>query len=232
MIVIWIATVALCVFAAWFMHERIKGYSKKDVVLKVVCSVCFLTVGMVAFGMHSSKAGYLLLAGGALGALGDFSLGVSHIRKSEKRICMVLGFLGFGVGHVLYCLALIERYGDWITMPYYVVPVVLAVLLAAGLGIFRRKLGLHFGRLIPVVLTYVFILGFSVFFTVSLNIANEFRRIQLLIFGAGIVLFIISDMILSRMYFGKAERSPVAVIANHVTYYAAQWLIAFSILFV
>ena len=232
MVVIWIATAALCVFAAWFMWERIKGYSKKDVMLKVMCSLCFLVVGLTALGMHYTKAGYFLFFGGILGALGDFFLGLSHIKKQKKRVCMILGFLGFGVGHVLYCLALIERYGDRITMPYYVAPVVLAVLLAAGLGIFRKKLGLHFGRLIPVVLTYVFILGFLLFFTVSLNIATDFRRLHLLIFGGGILLFIVSDTILSRMYFGKAERSPVAVVTNHVTYYAAQWLIAFSILFV
>ncbi len=232
MVIIWIATIALCVFAAWFMYERIKGYSKKDVTLKVACSACFLLVGVVAFTMHHSSAGYLLFAGGALGALGDFFLGVSHIRKSEKRICMVLGFLGFGIGHVLYCLTLINRYGHYVQTLYYIIPTALAFLLSAGLLVFRKKLGLHFGKLMPVVLTYVFILGFLLFFTVSLNIATDFRRLHLLIFGGGILLFIVSDTILSRMYFGKAERSPVAVVTNHVTYYAAQWLIAFSILFV
>lgn len=231
MTIIWTATAGLCVFAAWFMMERIKGYSKKDVMLKVVCSVCFLTVGMTAFHLHPTKAGYFLLAGGALGALGDFFLGLAHIKKKEKRFCLIMGFLGFGIGHVAYCLALIERYGHWTEPPYYIVPTVLALLLSAGIGIFRKKLGLHFGRLMPVVLTYVFVLGFSVFFTVALNVASEFRRVQLIIFGAGILLFIVSDSILSRMYFGKAERSPAAVISNHVTYYMAQWLIAFSILF-
>lgn len=231
MVIIWIATIALCVFAAWFMWERIKGYSKKDVTLKVMCSLCFLVVGLTALGMHYTKAGYFLLFGGILGALGDFFLGLSHITKQEKRVCMILGFLGFGVGHVLYCLALINRYGYYVQPLYYIIPTALAFLLSAGLGFFRKKFGLHFGKLMPVVLTYVFILGFSVFFTVSLNIATDFRRLHLLIFGGGILLFIVSDTILSRMYFGKAERSPVAVVTNHVTYYAAQWLIAFSILF-
>ena len=52
-----------------------------------------------------------------------------------------------------------------------------------------------------------------------------------MLFAAG-ALFAISDLILSGTYFGIGKTRPVDLITNTVTYYCAQYLIAFSLLFI
>ena len=48
---------------------------------------------------------------------------------------------------------------------------------------------------------------------------------------AGLVLFLVSDLILSGTYFGEGKNRPVDVVSNHVTYYFGQFLIALSLLY-
>ncbi len=239
---IYVATPALVVFAIWFMAERIKGFSKKDVVLKMLAALCFVIVGISAVCLHPTLPGVLLLCGGICGALGDLFLGLSHLDKTKKRKNMFLGFVGFGLGHLLFCIGLILKF----VMPgevqtyfqslthwcYLLVPVLIGATFSTVLGVFGKKMGLHFGRYLPVVVIYGFLLSFSVALAISLNIMTGFCDLQLKIFSAGILLFIISDGILSRMYFGKLGNAPGAVIWNHVTYYVAQWFIAISILYI
>ena len=47
----------------------------------------------------------------------------------------------------------------------------------------------------------------------------------------GGVLFAVSDLILCGTYLGKGKERPVDLISNAVTYYAAQYIIAFSLFF-
>lgn len=236
--VIWLATIALVCFATWFMKVRCKGHSKTDVVLKAICSACLLVIAGWALHINMllkgefSYMGFLIFLGGLVGDEGDLFLGLSHLNKETKRRNMLTGIIGFGVGHVLYCLAVILKYRENATAVALAIPVVIGLVLAISVGVFRRNMGLHFGRYLPAVVTYVFLLTFSVALSVSLNIATNWESRQLNLFGLGMILFIVSDVILSGMYFGKMANSPRAVITNHATYYAAQWLIAFSILFV
>ena len=48
---------------------------------------------------------------------------------------------------------------------------------------------------------------------------------------AGGVLFAVSDLILSGTYFGEGKERPFDIISNAITYYLAQYVIAFSIMF-
>lgn len=231
MVIIWIATGLLAVFATLFMKERIKGHSIKDVILKVCCSGCLLTVGGMAMSINRASCGTILFLGVLMGCAGDLFLGLSHLNKENKRRNMLNGIIDFGLGHVLFCVAVILAYIESVDLLHILIPFMVAVVLAVTLCALRRKLGLHFGRYLPAVMIYLFLLSFSVFLSLSLNIAVAWSSLQLKIFGLGMLFFIISDSIISRMYFGKTGNSPRAVISNHVTYYLAEWLIAFSILF-
>lgn len=236
--VIWIVTAVLVFFAAWFMKVRIKGHSMQDVALKLVCSFCLMIIAAEALVINTllrgelSHAGVLIFLGGLAGGVGDLFLGLSHLNKETKRKNMLSGIVDFGLGHVLYCVAVILAYRESATAVTYVLPVVIALLLAIFMGVFGRKLGLHYGRYLPAVVTYVFLLAFSVALSISLNIATNWESRQLNTFGLGMLMFILSDIILAGMYFGKTGNSKKAVITNHTTYYLAQWLIAYSILFI
>ena len=231
MTVIYIATVGLIFFAAWFMKVRMGGHSKRDVVLKMLAALCFVVVSGTAVTLNLSVLACYFLAGAIFGALGDLFLGLSHLDKQKKQGFMFMGLLWFGLGHVAYCQGLIHKYSTGDSMPYILIPLVIGILIATLVGMSGRKLGLHFGRYLPAVMVYVFLLSFSVLLSFSLNLYYGFHNQQLKIFLIGILMFIISDSILSRMYFGKQKHPSLNVVTNHVTYYLAQWLIAISILF-
>ena len=61
---------------------------------------------------------------------------------------------------------------------------------------------------------------------------NEgFRCVSLNLFFAGAVLFAVSDLILSGTYFGEGRERPVNLLLNYLSYYPAQFLIAYSLLY-
>ena len=64
------------------------------------------------------------------------------------------------------------------------------------------------------------------------TIAHGFQAAPFNMILAGGVLFAISDLILSGTYFGIGKTRAVDLISNTVTYYAAQYLIAFSLIFI
>ena len=63
-------------------------------------------------------------------------------------------------------------------------------------------------------------------------IATGFETVWIVMTVGGIF-FIISDLILSGMYFDieKSKNTPVNIVLNHATYYIAQFVIAASIMF-
>ena len=227
-----VATILLVVFAVWFMVVRIKGFSKKDVVLKMVAAVSFVTISGTALVLKPSVMGGYLLAGAVFGALGDLYLGLSHILKEKKKHMMFAGIFNFGMGHICFCQGLLHQYSTGDSLKYVLAAFAVGAAFAAVLGFGGRKMGLHFGRYFPVVLIYVFLLTFSVALALGFNVYHGWETVQLKLFMVGITCFIISDGILSRMYFGKLGNAPGAVIWNHVTYYVAQWFIAISILYI
>ena len=50
-------------------------------------------------------------------------------------------------------------------------------------------------------------------------------------FFIGSVLFAASDLILSGTYFSEGRERPVDITSNYICYYAAQFLIAYSLAF-
>jgi len=91
---------------------------------------------------------------------------------------------------------------------------------------------------IPSIL-YGILLACFVFLSIF-KISFSYTRANLFIL-IGSILFIVSDLILSITYFSKKEdyekkgimnpESRFMIIMNHITYYAAQFLIAIAILF-
>ncbi|MCR5547091.1 MAG: hypothetical protein K6F30_11530, partial [Lachnospiraceae bacterium] len=120
-------SIALVFFATWFMKVRLEGYSKKDVTLKMLAAICFASISMVALCINPTTAGRSLLFGANFGALGDFFLGLSHIDKEHKKRDMLLGIIGFGIGHMFYCLGLLIEYGSVNSLPYTMIPLGIGV---------------------------------------------------------------------------------------------------------
>jgi hypothetical protein len=64
-----------------------------------------------------------------------------------------------------------------------------------------------------------------------LALLHAWRATTLDLFFGGAVLFAVSDLILSGTYFGRGKERPVDLLLNYLTYYPAQFLIAWSLLY-
>ena len=105
--------------------------------------------------------------------------------------------------------------------------------LEKGVNVLLEKpMKMVYGKFKAITAIYGFVLAFMTFLSASLAIMNKFENMTLNFMFAGGVFFLISDLILSGTYFGEGKRRPVDVITNHTTYYAAQFLIAASLMFI
>ena len=64
-----------------------------------------------------------------------------------------------------------------------------------------------------------------------LAIVNKMQVASYNMLFIGGILFALSDLILCGTYFGEGKDKPFDLISNSITYYVAQYLIAFSIFF-
>ena len=69
-------------------------------------------------------------------------------------------------------------------------------------------------------------------FSLMLAIQNGFQIVSLNMIMIGSILFTISDLVLSGTYFGEGKERLIDFVLNYSTYYAAQFIIAFALLFI
>ena len=170
----------------------------------------------------------LVLLGLMCGVIGDLTLDLKIVYKNNPRhndLFTFFGMAAFGIGHVLYIVAVAIYFGfsAW------------AILIAAALTalIFTVSLFLlkmQFGKFLIPSIVYALLLTLFLAGTVVAGIYTAFTLpVILLIVGAG--LFLLSDLVLSMIYF-EGNEARVLIVVNHVLYYAAQFLIALSLYYI
>ena len=202
---------------------------------------------------------WLIVIGLIFGMLGDLRLGQSHISADKKVSYMRQGILCFGIDHVCN-IAAMWQIAYLVDKKYLFIPFGAAIAFALLTGFGGRKLGLHFGRYTVQVSAYVGLLaldtftawgiwrGMSVYIKAAMAAYEEAYAATgvydpamlptlgnvimpvVTVLAAGQLAFFVSDCTLAPMYFGRAGNKPHYVIVNHVSYYLAQQLMAFSLL--
>ena len=234
----------------FFAILRDKKSSASAICVKTVVSLMFIATAIAALLENNGAPllpSLLMIGGLTLGMVGDITLdfkiylkglNYSNAEKDSDKmtyICMA----AFGVGHILYIIATMLRFpGKEINMLW-------AALIGIGvtaaifiLSIFVMKM--RFGKfLIPSISYCILLTWFVVYSAWNLAAIKSTANILLLV---GSIMFIVSDLILSMTYFSKEEdykkqgmmnpESKFMIVANHATYYIAQFLIAIAILFI
>ena len=225
-------------FLTLFLAFRTKDGGMLPAALKTATSFFFVATAVAAVIGNYSLTGSLnsckllfmglILLGLVAGLVGDLTLDLkityrdSNMRHSD--IYTYFGMTAFGIGHILYIVAVALYFGfsAW------------TILIAAGAtaAIFCTSifvLKMNFGKFLTPSILYAFLLTLFMASAIAAGILSAFSlTVILLSVGAG--LFLLSDLVLSMIYFDGND-SRVMIIVNHVLYYAAQFLIALSLFY-
>ncbi len=225
-----------------FLIVRVREGGVKALFLKASASLTFVMCAIVSLliAPDNNYYGVLILIGMIFGLLGDVWLDLKYVHKEYSEAYTFAGMITFLVGHLFYIAGILVVYPEII--PWQII---LAFLGAVAVTIFTRFLGrkkeYNYGKFNGLVFVYSIITMFIV--TLCLNVRNYFVFLPMLqgadtpeFFGkfvlmtAATVLFALSDLVLSYIYFLKDGNTSKNVIINHSLYYAAQLILALSIL--
>ena len=218
---------------AWFLYEKSKAYSLKATFIKTGAS--FLFVSLAAYGFYQSNFRIFpmfAVIGLILGMLGDIFLELKCVFKEKDYEFTLSGFIVFGLGHLFYITGMfLEFYHDQSVL-YIIIPIACALLMGPVSFLVEKIFHLNYGEFKWVAFCYAIMLFGLAYCSFSVWMMNGFNNPGLLLLFIGGILFVASDMILNPTYFGKGHEKPFDFIINGITYYSAQYVIAFSILFI
>ncbi|MDE6659421.1 MAG: lysoplasmalogenase [Eubacterium sp.] len=213
-----------------FLFSRSKGASIKNLFFKMASSLCFLLTGVFAViaNPEMSLYGVLIIMGGILGLCGDITLDLKYVYPNDSHPYLNSGFIFFAIGHLFYSGAIIK---ETQLKPWWIVAcVAVACVIAVGNTLSGKMLKLDFGKYKVIVTLYSAILAATAF--ISILAAVVTGTTAMIVFAVGAVLFLLSDVVLCFTYFGKGWDKAPHIFINHLLYYAGQFLIASTIIFI
>ena len=220
-----LCAVGMAIQGAFILVER-KGDFKRALILKTIASVVFIVIGFYCMpNCTDSRRAWLVVAGLIMGGVGDFFLNLQFVVKEAlAQKIFIVGALAFYAGHIIYMVSMAPIEREVLVANLLITAVITAVIL-----FFVYK-----GKDIPIGLK---IFGFFYIGAVALITTVALTRYYLnpastasIVVAVGAALFTASDVVLIYDMFG--EKKPWMRVANLVLYYAAQLIIASSLLFV
>lgn len=231
-IILVVGAISSCVF----IYSKITNYSLKTIFFKVASSSFFVALGIVCLCLN--KEGRLAfkvctIVGLSLGILGDLLIGFKYIVKSNSLLWIVVGSITFALGHVAYTIGLLNGFYIYGNTLYMVLPFIVPIAFVAIYLLIAKKAGVNFGKgMLMFAISYLYILSMMATTAICMTILHKFELTTLVMFFAGSIAFVVSDVMLTGSYFKPGKRSKLYLATCSVLYYAAQFLIAFSLLFV
>jgi uncharacterized membrane protein YhhN len=241
----WILTAVAVVAVVPYLRWAVRGPSVKALAGKTVCSALFVGAGIAAAltapsSADADRAGagtvrvlaVLIVAGLVFGLLGDVFLDLAGVRPAIGGPTTLAGFGAFALGHASYITALIVTWRPpWVWLGVAVAAASAAV---GAVVANQRRLHLNLGALTVPAGIYGVLLCLT-FATALISAAAGTPLAggglgQPSVMAVGAALFIISDSVLATQMFGTRAAKPAATVACMLTYYAAQFTIALSLL--
>ena len=230
-IIILICAGAVLLF--FFLKEKVKAYSVKAVMFKAAASICFVAVAAVSlFAKGHNALSIFVTLGLFFGVLGDIWLDFKYVFKEHDKIFTYAGFIMFALGHACYITGMYLEFFNGQSPLYIILPLIGGLLISVCNLFIAKPMKLDYSGYKVISIIYGFFLFSMTLSSLSLSIMMGFNNVALIMIFAGGLLFTISDLILSGTYFGKGKERPVDIITNSVTYYLAQFVIAFAIFFI
>ena len=234
-IILLILSVAL---ASLFIVVRVKVGGFMGLITKTIASFGFVTsaiIGLVVTDATelSKWAVGLLFIGLLCGMIGDIILDLKVIYPDSDKYYLNTGMGSFFVGHIFYIVAFsllvtanINDYSTNVQLFGCTIPLLITFGASAILTLMitlssTKMMGLNFGKFKWQTIGYTFILCCSMIYTLVLSIMGGAMWLAFV----GMVLFFLSDVVLSFQYFGGKIENKTMIAVNHGLYYAAQIVI-------
>lgn len=222
--------IGMCFLIA-FMVICHKKRSVPGVFVKSLTSVFFLlTATTGAFNNTANpdvwRYAMLIVMGGVLGLMGDIYLDQKWLYPEHNEQYLYLGFTSFGIGHFFYIGAMYAH--AKFEIKDMLVPLVIGVIVTVVNLALEKPTKQKYGKFFAIVTVYCMILGTMLGTAFWAYIKT--KQVSYLVYTIGAALFLLSDVILSPMYFAikQDKNTPVNFVLNHTTYYVGQYLIALT----
>lgn len=222
--------IGMCFLIA-FMVICHKKRSVPGVFVKSLTSVFFLlTATTGAFNNTANpdvwRYAMLIVMGGVLGLMGDIYLDQKWLYPEHSEQYLYLGFTSFGIGHFFYIVAMYAH--AKFEIKDMLVPLVIGVIVTVVNLALEKPTKQKYGKFFTIVTVYCMILGTMLGTAFWAYIKT--KQVSYLVYTIGAALFLLSDVILSPMYFAikQDKNTPVNFVLNHTTYYVGQYLIALT----
>lgn len=204
--------------AGGFLTAERKKRPRLALLLKGLASLCFVALGLLCDGWGLVSAGLML------GCIADVVLGLRKLFKSRRTLFFLAGSVVFLCGHLAYLAAV------W---PMGRSPALCLLLgLAAGAALLVRLYSqIEAGRALKAFGTVYFGV-FSLLCAAAIRNAVTAPGGFTVLFAAGVLLFIGSDVILNLYSFGRKKLGYPWRMTYSLLYYAGQLLIALSLRFI
>lgn len=230
--IVFYSTLAISVLLAIVFTAR-RGLNVRfsDLLLKIIASVSFVGLGLVGVYLNGLTGyGVMVIFSALLGVLGDVFIELKWLEKDNSDTYLNFGFGTFMTQHILLIAAILIKYP--MSLLNFAICLIAPIVVFMVSGLAAKFTGMDLGKFKYVSNIYgaMASMTFSVGFMTMTNYGMELSQI---LFFAGGVSFFASDVILSQVFFNdRIGRNRVFVILNHITYYAAQILIAASLFFI
>ena len=231
-----IVQIILCALGAIslaiFLIAKCKAYSLKAVAFKALTSMFFIALAAYSTSqcLNRTFPMFIVIALG-FGMLGDVFLDLKYVFKEKDFDFTMMGFIAFALGHVCYITGMFSHYYVDQNVLYIILPFVFGLLMAGLCMLIEKPFKLNYAKFKPICFIYAFLLFSMVGTAFSVWMMSDFNSTAMLLVFIGGILFALSDLILNNTYFGEGHERPVDIITNSITYYAAQFIIAFAIIY-
>lgn len=213
-----------------FCCVRATKASVLSLAIKTLSSVFFILCGVFSINyVGSSTMNLLIIVGLVFGLVGDIILDLKVMYPEDSDKYFVFGTSSFIFGHIFY-FASVFMYNKSVLESHLLWNILIslgvAIVLTLVILLSSKKMGMDFKNMKSLVAFYSLLLTFMVAYSVSIAIYEPIFWI----FAAGMIVFFLSDLVLSMQYFGGRNQK-VWIYVNHILYYLAQVTLAISILF-
>ena len=215
---IYVLMILCAVLAAVFLRKEAAGQYVPAVLLKGLASLCFVGIGLICSpGNQVSK---LIVAGLIIGCVADVLLNLRMVFEEKGQPIFLVGILVFLTGHIMYLAAVLPLCSSKFTC--IIIGIVLTTLLM--IWIFKRVTAKPAFKIFGVVYIGAIMLLNCVAIANVIAAPSPFN----IMFAAGAVFFLVSDIVLILNTFGSEFRQSLRN-TNISLYYIGQLLIAFSL---